>query len=100
MSEAQQPLQDTPVVAPATTEPVAPTTTAAEATTDPVRNQESSALAPESRPELNDGTIASAPTAANLTPVSKEEKVGKGEVAITSQPINEGVLNYKAPGLK
>lgn len=96
MSEAQQPLQDTPVVAPATTEPVAPTTTAAEATTDPVRNQESSALAPESRPELNDGT----PTAANLTPVSKEEKIGKGEVAVTSQPINEGVLNYKAPGLK
>lgn len=100
MSEVEQPVQDTPVAAPATTEPAVATTTAAEANTDPVRNQESGALAPESRPELTDGTTAAAPTAANVTPVTKEEKLGNGEVAVTSQPINEGVLNYKGPGLK
>ena len=100
MSEVEQPVQDTPVAAPATTEPAVATTTAAEANTDPIRNQESGALAPESRPELTDGTTAAAPTAANVTPVTKEEKLGNGEVAVTSQPINEGVLNYKGPGLK
>ena len=104
MSEVQQSVHETPTSAPATTEPTAAATTASEATADPVRNQESSALAPESRPEIGsgatDGSMAAASTAANITPVTKEEKLGNGEVAVTSQPINEGILNYKGPGLK
>ena len=105
MSEVQQPVQATPVMDPANHEPTAATATANEATTDPVRSQGTTELSPESRPELNttgvtDGTTAPAPTAPNVTNVPKEEKVGKGEVMIESHPINEGVLNYKSPGLK
>ena len=79
--------------------------TASQATSDPIRDQNTSDLSPESRPELGmngmtDGTTAAAPTAPNLTNVAKEEKVGKGEVMVESHPINEGVLNYKGPGLK
>ncbi|KAL9126474.1 MAG: hypothetical protein Q9217_004473 [Psora testacea] len=37
---------------------------------------------------------------ANVTNIPKEEKVGKGEVLVESHPINEGILNYKGPGLK
>ena len=79
--------------------------TASQATSDPIRDQNTSDLSPESRPELGmngltDGTTAAAPSAPNLTNVTKEEKVGKGEVMVESHPINEGVLNYKGPGLK
>ena len=105
MSEVQQPVQATSAAIPATHEPTAATVTANEATADPVRSQGTSELTPESRPELNttgvtDGTTAPVPTAPNVTNVPKEEKVGKGEVMVESHPINEGVLNYKSPGLK
>ena len=104
MSEATQPVHDIPVAAPAATEPTAVTTSASEATADPVRAQETSALSPESRPEVagstTDGTTAAAPSGPNVDTPHKEEKVGKGEALIESQPINEGVLNYKGPGLK
>ena len=84
-------------------EPV--TATAAQASTDPIRDQNTSDLSPESRPELGmngvtDGTTAPAPTGPNVSNVTKEEKVAKGEVLVESQPINEGILNYKGPGLK
>ncbi|KAL6718014.1 hypothetical protein ACLMJK_004099 [Lecanora helva] len=105
MSEAQQPVHDGAAAAPTANEPTAATTTATEATADPVRSQGTSELSPESRPELNttgvtDGTTASQPTAPNVSNVTKEEKVGKGEVKVESHTINEGVLNYKGPGLK
>lgn len=105
MSETQQPVVDSPAAAPATHEPATTTSTAADAATDPVRSQGTTELTPESRPELGaagvtDGTTAPAPTAANITPVAKEEKIGKGETLIESHPINEGILNYKGPGLK
>jgi hypothetical protein len=104
MSELQQPIHDTLAAPPVGVEPAAPMTTASEASTDPVRSQESSTLSPESRPELGagltDGTTAAAPTGSNVTSPHKEEKLGKGEVLIESNPINEGVLNYKGPGLK
>ena len=81
------------------------TATASQATSDPIRDQNTSDLSPESRPELGmngvtDGTTAAAPTGPNVTNVTKEEKVGKGEVLVESRPINEGILNYKGPGLK
>ena len=84
-------------------EPVA--ATASQATSDPIRDQNTSDLSPESRPELGmngatDDITAAAPTAPNVSNVTKEEKFAKGEVMIESHPINEGVLNYKGPGLK
>ena len=105
MAEAQQPIQPTAVVDPAAHEPTATTATSNEAAADPIRSQGTTELSPESRPELGaagvtDGSTAPAPTAANVTNVPKEEKVGKGEVLVESHPINEGILNYKGPGLK
>ena len=81
------------------------TATASQATSDPIRDQNTSDLSPESRPELGmngvtDGTTAAAPTAPNVSNVTKEEKAAKGEVMIESHQINEGVLNYKGSGLK
>jgi len=104
MSEIQQPLQHTPAVVPAS-EHNAAVTSATDASADPIRSQETSELSPESRPELGqsgipDGTTAAALTAPNVTNMPKEDKVGKGEVMVESHPINEGVLNYKGPGLK
>ena len=90
MSEVQQSVQETPTVDAVTTEPTAATATATEPTVDPVATQETPA---ESKPEAGivDGAAVAAPT---------EEKAGKGEAAITAQPINEGVLSYKGTGLK
>lgn len=104
MSEAPTSTQETPV-APATTtaaatEPTPATTTASEATADPVRTTETSDLLPESRPEIATGTQGTAEALPNLTNAPKEEKVGKNEVLVESHLINEGVLNYKGPGLK
>ena len=84
-------------------EPIA--ATASQATSDPIRDQNTSDLSPESRPELGmngvtDGMIVAAPTGPNVSNVPKEEKLAKGEVLVESQPINEGILNYKGPGFK
>lgn len=77
-----------------TTEPV--TATAQDATTDPVRTNATSDLAPESRPEVTEG--ASAPAAeGKITDGATEAP--KGMAVVEAQPINEGVLAYKQPGL-
>ncbi|KAL8874402.1 MAG: hypothetical protein Q9174_000247 [Haloplaca sp. 1 TL-2023] len=81
--------------APATTaapaaEPV--TATAQDATVDPIRTNASQDLTPESRPEITEAT----PIPASETTVAD---VPKGEAVVESQPINEGVLAYKQPGL-
>ena len=81
------------------------TATASQATSDPIRDQNTSDLSPESRPELGmngvtDGTTAPSPTAPNVSNVTKKDKLGNGEVMVESHPINEGILNYKGPGLK
>lgn len=104
MSDIHQTTQSTPAAVPAS-EHNAAVTSATDAAADPVRSQETSDLSPESRPELGqsgitDGTTAAAPTGPNVTNVPKEESVGKGEVLVESHPINEGILNYKGPGLK
>ncbi|KAL8841680.1 MAG: hypothetical protein Q9176_003075 [Flavoplaca citrina] len=84
----------TAAAAPAT-EPV--TTSAQEATADPVRTNATKDLTPESRPEVNDGTstLPAEPT----TTTAAGEDVPKGMSAAQSQPISEGVLAYKQPGL-
>ncbi|KAI4284993.1 MAG: hypothetical protein L6R38_001008 [Xanthoria sp. 2 TBL-2021] len=81
MSETQ-----TSTSAPAT-EPVM--TSANEATMDPVRTNATKDLTPESRPEVTEGTSA----------LPADTNVPKGMAAVESQPINEGVLAYKQPGL-
>lgn len=78
---------------------------ASQVTSDPIRDQNTSDLSPESRPELGmngvpAGDPAATPTGPNVTNVTKEVKVENGEVMVESHTINEGVLNYKGPGLK
>ena len=80
MTDVQAPVQDTPAAPIEHTEPTTSTTT------------ETPAPAGE--------TATPAPTGPNVTNPVKEEKVGKNEKLITSEAINEGVLNYKGPGLK
>lgn len=72
MSEVQQPVVD-PAAAP-TVQPAAVAETPATTT-------------------AAEGTTAT-------TDLPKEEKVAKGEVKIEAQPVTEGILNYKGPGLK
>lgn len=103
MSDITQPTQETSAISSGLSDPTGAPATAAQASTDPVRSNETSALSPESRPELNEGAgdiQDASPTGPNVTNVPKEEKLGKGEMLIESHPINEGVLNYKGTGLK
>jgi hypothetical protein len=94
MSETQASVQKSPaVVDPAAAEPV--TATAPEASTDPIRPMATDSLTPASRSEVT-------PTGnATETPVvdPKGENLAKNEEVVEAQPINEGILAYKAPGL-
>ena len=92
MSEV--PVKETPVADPAA---IAPTTMATEASSDPIRPTGTDALVPDSRPEVTDVTPATGAAAGTAAPA--EEKVGEDAVKIEAQPIAEGVLGYKAPGL-
>lgn len=98
MSEAHHPVHET-VHAPvaATEEMNAPAT---EATVDPIRPTGTNALLPESRPEVTSAVDTTAghhtgADAANLT----DNQLGPNETTVTAQPITEGILGYKAPGL-
>ena len=95
MSEVHPAVSQTSAVDPAATEPI--TTTAPEASVDPVRPTETSALSPESRPEIT--SSADAPTTAATTEAPKESMGATTAGAVDAQPITEGVLGYKAPGL-
>lgn len=92
MSAAQHPVHASPPADPAAAEP--PTTTVTEASADPVRPLGTDSLTLESRPEVGDALDH--PTSPATTGA---EKISKNEVLIESQPINEGILGYKAPGL-
>lgn len=86
----------------ATTEPV--NFAASEATKDPVRPNGTNDLTAESRPEVTDGAVApstvpTAPVAENPATDGATEKPPKGTAVVEAEPINEGVLSYKAPGL-
>lgn len=96
MSEIQPPAQKTPIVAdPAAAEPT--TVTAPEASVDPIRPMATDSLTAASRSEVT----PAATTAATETPAEapKGENLAKNEEVVEAQPINEGVLGYKAPGL-
>ncbi|KAL8693016.1 MAG: hypothetical protein Q9218_002073 [Villophora microphyllina] len=84
---------------PSSTAPAAEplTATAQEATTDPVRTNVTQDLTPESRPEITEAT--SAPAADTTGTDGTVQGAPKGAAVVESQPINEGVLSYKQPGL-
>lgn len=89
MSEAQTSTTAT------ATEPV--TTTAQEANADPIRTNATNDLSPESRPEVTEG--APAPATEAVKSSVGDLDAPKGMAVVESQPINEGVLSYKQPGL-
>ncbi len=99
MSVNQPAVTETPAVDPAATEPI--TTTAPEASIDPVRPTETSALNPESRPELVNGTDDSITAAAAEAPMAEAsgDRLATTAGAVDAQPMTEGVMGYKAPGL-
>lgn len=81
---------------------VEPTTMASDASKDPIRPSGTDALVPESRPEVTDSTGAAATVPAGgiaATEPVGEKTVPKGSTVVEGQPINEGTLNYKGPGL-
>lgn len=80
---------------PAAAEPI--TATAADASADPVRPLGTDSLTAESRPEV--AAALGTPTSTAATGPATTESLAKNEVVIESQPINEGILGYKAPGL-
>ena len=73
---------------------ILPTTMASEAIADPIRPSGTDALTPESRPEVA-ATLENTAAAPVTESVAKEDDVTMSE----SQPMTEGVLGYKAPGL-
>lgn len=87
MSTTQHPVHASHPADPAALEP--PTTTVTDASADPVRPLGTDSLTLESRPEVGEA----------LDHPTSPEKTAKNEVLIESQPINEGILGYKAPGL-
>ncbi len=98
MSEVHKPIGETPLSASAAPEELnAPAT---EAAADPIRPTGTDALAPESRPEVfsTADTTTGQHTAGGVADL-REEKLGNNEVSVTAQPISEGILGYKAPGL-
>ena len=93
MPEVHTPTKET-IADPAAVEP---TTTATEANTDPIRPTGTDAMVPESRPEVtNEATTA---PSGGVAGESTAGTAPKGTEVVESQPINEGILNYKAPGL-
>lgn len=98
MSEVHKPVEGTPLAASTAAEQVhAPVT---EATADPIRPTGTDGLVAESRPEVAaaDTTTAGHHTEGAVVDAN-EERLGDNEVAVTAQPVAEGVLGYKAPGL-
>lgn len=95
MSAAHTHEQAAPVVDPVAAQPI----TAAEPTSDTVKP-----IAAESPTSPGGATAIDAPATAPApetaaTEAEAEKLASKDEAVVESQPINEGVLQYKAPGL-
>ena len=86
--------QSTTGTAPSDSADIVPTTMASEATADPIQPRGTDALMPESRPETTTTTETTCAVPVTETP-AKEQNASMME----SQPLAEGVLGYKAPGL-
>lgn len=94
MSEV--PVHETLAVDPAAMDP---TTTASEATSDPIRPTETEALLAESRPELASSTETPGTTSESVTALPTAAAATDSLTPTDAQPMTEGVLGYKAPGL-
>ena len=92
MSEVPQ--QPAPSAISADPAAIAPTTMASEATADPIRPSGTDALMPESRPE-----VTATPETTEAAPVTETAAKEDDATTTESQPLTEGVLGYKAPGL-
>lgn len=95
MSAAYTHEHPAPVVDPVATQPI----TAAEPAPDTVKP-----IAAESSASSEGATGVDVPAIApasgtTTTEAEAEKPVSKDEAVVESQPINEGVLQYKAPGL-
>lgn len=95
MSAAYTHEQPAPVVDPIATQPI----TAADPTPDTIKP-----IAAESSASSEGATGVDAPATAPVsgtatTEADAEKLVSKDEAVVESKPINEGVLQYKAPGL-
>ena len=96
MSVAQHSTHQPNLVDPAAVEP---TITAPEASSDPIRPTGTDALTAESRPEVTGNLTASSTVGAASSELMEKKVDSNKAVEIEAQPIHEGVLGYKAPGL-
>ncbi|MCJ1380494.1 hypothetical protein MMC17_003599 [Xylographa soralifera] len=93
MSDA--PAHEMPAVDPAAMNPITP---ASEGMSDPIRPTGTETLAPESRPEITSTDASEAKVdAVDALPVT--EPTSETPARVETQPITDGVLGYKAPGL-
>ena len=98
MSEVHKPVEGTAIAPMAATDELnAPLT---QATVDPIRPTGTDALVPESRPEVTSAAEMTPghPTGADAADLT-DSQLGPNETTVTAQPISEGILGYKAPGL-
>ena len=95
MSTAHTHEQAAPIVDPVATQPI----TAAEPIPDTIKPiTAESSTSPEGAIAVDAPATAPAPETA-ATEAEAEKPVSKDEAVVESQPINEGVLQYRAPGL-
>ena len=81
---------------------VDPMTTANEASTDPIHSFGNDTSTPETRPEVannSEATVTATGGAAAAAAESTGGVASKDSAVADVQPISEGILNYKAPGL-
>ena len=79
---------------------VDPMITANEASTDPIQSAEMDTSTPETRPEIANNSEATATTTDGAAATESTSGAASKDSAVADvQPISEGILNYKAPGL-
>ena len=79
---------------------VDPMTTANEASTDPIQSTEKDTSTPETRPEVANNNEATATATDGEAAAGSTGGAASKDAAVADvQPISEGILNYKAPGL-
>ena len=77
-----------------------PMTTVNETSTDPIQSTENDTSTPETRPEMaNNGEATATATGGVAATESTHGAATKDSAVADVQPISEGILNYKAPGL-
>lgn len=95
MSAAYSHEQPAPVVDPVATKPII----AAEPTPDTVKPIAAEGSAPSEGATGVDAPATALAPGTTTTEAEAEKPVSKDEAVVESQPINDGVLQYKAPGL-